>query len=423
MEAAVRRGRLRPGDRLPPVRSLAATLGVSPGTVAAAYRRLRERGVLAGEGRRGTVVAERPPVPVRTRFVIPAGVRDLATGNPNPAFLPELGPALPAAATSAGSRLYGQPSKDPELLTLAGGLFEADGVPAGSLAVVGGALDGVERVLGAHLRPGDRVAVEDPGYTGVLDLVPALGLVAVPVQVDDAGAVPDALRGALAGGVSAVVVTPRAQNPTGAVLDPARARVLRGLLAAHPEVLVVEDDHAGPVAGAPYVTLCRRLPRFAVVRSFSKSLGPDLRLAVLAGDPTTVARVEGRQTLGTGWVSHLLQRIVAGLLGDPSTAGRLDRAAEGYRRRREALLAALGAQGIDARGRSGLNVWVPVPDEHAATGALLGAGFAVAAGAPYRRRTPPAVRITISTLAAGEAEAIAAALAGTLQPGGRTRPA
>jgi DNA-binding transcriptional MocR family regulator len=421
VEAAVRTARLRPGAQLPPVRSLAQALGVSPGTVAAAYRRLRDRGVVSGEGRRGTLVADRPPVPVRPRLVVPAGVRNLADGNPDPALLPRLGSVL--ARLRPEPRLYGQAQHDPELVAVAGDQFEADGLPPAPLAVVGGAMDGVERVLSAHLRPGDRVAVEDPGYPGVLDLLPALGLVSVSVPVDDRGLVPEALERALAGGVSAVVHTPRAQNPTGAALDERRARTLRRLLATRPEVLVVEDDHAGPVAGAPFFTACRGLARWAVVRSYSKSLGPDLRLAVLTGDLTTVARVEGRQALGTGWVSHVLQCTAARLLAGRATAVRLRRAEDRYRRRRQALLRALERHGLSAHGRSGLNVWVPVPEEQAAVGALLEAGWAVAAGEPYRRRSVPAVRITISTLAPAEAEALAAALAASLRPGGRTRPA
>src|SRR4029077_17424697 len=133
--------------------------------------------------------------------------------------------------------------------------FKRDAIAAPAIAIVSGALDGIERVLQAWLRPGDRVAVEDPSYTGVLDLVAAMGLIAEPVEIDDSGPLREDLNRALKLGAKAFILTPRAQNPTGAALDRKRARELRQVLAAFPECLLIEDDHAGPVAGAPAFTL------------------------------------------------------------------------------------------------------------------------------------------------------------------------
>lgn len=410
VETAIREGRLAGGAALPTVRELADALGVSPTTVAAAYRTLRVRGLVHARGRRGTRVSPRPPLPIRPLAPAPAHLRDVSLGNPDPALLPALPRTLPRR-----SGLYGQPANRPELLALARRQL-VDGLPHDALAVVGGALDGIERVLQAHLRPGDRIAVEDPGYVAVFDLVAALGLVVEPVAVDDAGLVPDDLRRALKAGVEAVILTPRAQNPTGAALDATRARELRAVLARHPDVLVVEDDHAGPVCGAPAETVCTDRARWAIVRSVSKSLGPDLRLAILAGDETTVARVEGRQSVGTGWVSHLLQDLVIALWSDRTTDAALARAADTYTTRREAMLAALQAHGIAAHGRSGLNVWVPVTEEAAIVTGLAHAGWAVRAGERYRLKTAPAIRITTATLQPREAQRLADQLARILRP-------
>ena len=421
LEAAIRVGRLAPGERLPTVRAEARRLRLSPATVAAAYRTLRQRGCVTAQGRRGTRVSQRPPLPVRTAPVIPAHLRDLAYGNPDPALLPPLAPAL--RRLGRAPRLYGEPTLHPELLAHAARQLAADGIPTTGLAVAGGALDGIERVLQAWLRPGDRVAVEDPGYAAVLDLVSALGLVAEPVALDDDGPLPEEVARALAAGAAALIVTPRAQNPTGAALTPARVRALAVVLAAHPEALVVEDDHAGPVAGAHALTLAPGRARWASVRSVSKSLGPDLRLAVVAGDATTISRVAGRQRLGVGWVSHVLQGLVATLWTDPAAERRLAVARETYAARRAALLAALAARGIAAHGRSGLNVWIPVPEEAPVVHALAEAGFAVRAGESHRLRSGPAVRITIATLQPRDAPRVADAVAHALRPARRTAPA
>jgi DNA-binding transcriptional MocR family regulator len=274
--------------------------------------------------------------------------------------------------------------------------------------------------LQAQLRPGDQVVVEDPGYPGVLDLVAALGLSAVPVAIDAEGVLPAAFERAAAGGARAAVITPRAQNPTGAALTDTRARQLRAVLRKHPDVLVIEDDHAGVISGAPVVTLAhRRRQRWAVIRSVSKVLGPDLRLAVLSGDEATVALVEGRRQLGAGWVSRILQRLVVGLWSDPSVTSLMARAASEYSARRQAFVRALAAAGVGVEAPSGLNVWVPVHEEQAVVARLAVEGWLVAAGERFRRRSRPAVRVTVARLAPAEAPVVVSLLAAAHRPGPR----
>ncbi|WP_062216290.1 aminotransferase class I/II-fold pyridoxal phosphate-dependent enzyme [Streptomyces sp. NBRC 109706] len=418
VELAIGDGSLLPGQPLPPLRELAAELGVNANTVAAAYRTLRDRGVIETAGRRGSRVRARPASAPREAlpFALPPGVRNVSEGNPDPALLPPLADALAAAAEHArhAPTLYGAPAVDPELGELARARLDADGVPEGPIAVTSGALDSIERVLSAWLRPGDAIAVEDPGWGALLDLVPALGLRALPCETDDEGPVPEACERALRAGARALVVTARAQNPSGAAVTPARAAELRALLARHPEVLVIEDDHGRDIVRQPLAPVVGGTERWAFVHSLSKAYGPDLRVAVLTGDRTTVDRVRGRQRLGPGWVSRLLQRAAAHLWSteaiDPA------RVAAVYDARREALIAALAERGVAARGRGGLNVWVPVPDETAAVAQLLRAGWAVAPGARFRLATPPGVRLTTATLASAEAEELAAAVADALRP-------
>jgi DNA-binding transcriptional MocR family regulator len=420
VEEAISTGRLAPGDALPPIRDLAAQLGVNANTAAAAYRLLRDRGAVETAGRRGTRVRHRPATTPRSLLGldVPAGVRDLSTGNPDPALLPIA--AVRQAAAVVRPVLYGEPAMSPELVDYARAALTAEGVPADHLAVTSGALDGIERALTAHLRPGDWVAVEDPGWANLLDLLAALGLSAEPVRVDDDGPlVPDVAR-ALDRGVRALVVTNRAQNPTGAALSADRADALRGVLADRSdEMLLVEDDHCAGISGAPLHTLAGSTSHWAFVRSASKAYGPDLRVAVLAGDHRTVERVHGRLRLGPGWVSHVLQGLAVSLWSDDAATRLIRTAEQQYTGNRTRLRTALAERRITAFGRSGLNLWIPVPDETVAITRLLNAGWAAAPGTRFRIRTGPGTRITIADLAADEIDPLAEALAEAVRSTGR----
>jgi DNA-binding transcriptional MocR family regulator len=147
-----------------------------------------------------------------------------------------------------------------------------------------------------------------------------------------------------------------------------------------------------------------------VIRSLSKVLGPDLRVALVAGDSRTIGRVEGRQLLGPGWVSHLLQQAAAELWSSASTKKLLVRATRLYAERRQALVDALAERGILARGDSGLGVWIPVDEESATVQQLLDRGWAVSPGERYRFRTSPGIRVTTAALEPAEARALAAAI-------------
>lgn len=420
VEAGLRTGALPTGATLPAVRGLADRLGISPATVAKAYQALRRRGLVETAGRRGTRVRARPPVAARSalRLPPPPGALDLSTGEPDPRLLPPLGPHLAALATRADPPIgYAAAGVLPELAALARDRLAADGVPADAVTVTAGALDGIERLLTVHLHPGDSVAVEDPGWANLIDLVAALGLQPVSMPVDDEGPTPAGLRTALATGVRALVVTTRAHNPTGAAVTRRRAAALRETLGAHPELLLIEDDHAGELACVPLHPLAGAVPSWALVRSASKPYGPDLRLAVLTGDETTVARVAGRMRLGAGWVSTLLQQLTVRLWQDPAVAGQVAAAGDSYQRRRRALRAALAERGVTAYGHTGINVWVPVGDETRTVTLLREAGYAVAPGSLYRLATGPGIRITVSPLDQPDIEPLADAVAAAVHAG------
>ena len=427
LEADIAAGRLAAGDRLESVRAAAETHGLAANTVAAAYRILGERGLVTGKGRQGTIVNARPAVGRRLDAPVRPDLVDLSSGNPDQALLPDLAEALLRIRTTHGR--YGQIPIDPELMRVLSTEYRADGVDASHFVLSAGALDGLERVLGAHLRPGDKVAVEDPGYSSVFELLAALGLEAVPVAVDDEGPIAVDVERALESGVDAIVVTSRAQNPTGAAISEPRADELGQLLSGYRDVLVIEDDHAGLVAGQPFRTISRSdRPRWAVIRSVAKSLGPDLRVASVVGDQITIDRVAGRQAVGPGWVSHLLQRTVVAMLANSprqNTGQRaaLSRASVAYRHRRDLFRSYLSDAGLASSGSSGFNVWVPVPDETAVVAGMQQRGFAIRAGDRYRLNSPPGVRVTVAAATDLQLGNAASALVDVLSPGSGWRSA
>jgi len=397
-------GVLAPGERLPTVREMAAALGVSAGTVGAAWRGLADAGVIVSRGRAGTFVraAHREWLSPRVQNLAgqPAAIRlDLSLGTPDPEMLPSLQAAFSRVSPRADTGRYHDLPVLPELHARLAETWPAPGVEA--LTVVDGALDGISRTLEQVVRFGDRIAVESPGFPYFFDLVDALGAEVVALELDADGVTPNSLRAALSQRPAAIVLQPRAQNPTGVSMSAERARTLARMIMEAPggrRVVVVEDDHSALICSAPEATLARWIPGQVVhVRSFSKSHGPDLRLAALGGPARVVERVVARRMLGPGWTSRLLQAVLLDLLTDPSSSARVRAARLIYRDRLDRLSAGLRRLGVEVGDPDGINLWMPVVDERAALVRLAASGIAVAAGTAFvaaGAETTPHVRVT-----------------------------
>nr|WP_275433770.1 aminotransferase class I/II-fold pyridoxal phosphate-dependent enzyme [Brevibacterium sp. ACRRH] len=433
------RGHLRPGDLLPPVRTLARDLGVNRNTTVAAYRLLATSGLVVGQGRAGTRVADLSPGPQDGYATDGADdnsaeVVDLASGNPLPELIPDLRPALTAAA--GHTVLYGEPVIDAGLARWArdwiapdvpgdSGAPGATAAPSASgsfeLSVTSGAVDAIERLLAQSLMRDDAVGLEDPCFLASQQTVRLGGYRTVPIAVDERGMTPAGLQAALEAGVRAVVCTPRAQNPTGASIDAERAQQLREVLADYPYVLVIEDDYYSLLSRVPFESIVRpEHQRWALVRSLSKFIGPDICVALVASDRETAARLALRLSPGTTWVSHLLQRIALAQLTDASARALIEQAAGVYADNNEAFVRALAEHGVHVgvgstgagavRAGDGISVWVPVKAPAAEVAARLtrhgwtvrpGDEFGLTEGGTASRH----IRVTVHELSESQVEA------------------
>jgi len=408
------RGTLRPGDALPPVRELAATLGVNRNTAVAAYRQLAQAGLVVSRGRAGTTIAGVEAV-AQEGYAADTVLRDVGTGNPDPRLIPDPSPAL--ARVTGRPVLYGEPVIDRGLDSWAHEWIATDLDQSDfRVTVTSGAVDAVERLLAQALTRDDAVALEDPCFLASIHTVRLGGYRAVPVPVDGEGMTVVGLRAALDAGIRAIICTPRAQNPTGSSLTAARAAELRTVLADHPYVLIIEDDHFSMLSQRPYETLIGPgHRRFALVRSVSKFLGPDMCLALAATDPETAERLSMRLSPGTTWVSHLLQRLTHAQLTDPSALATIGTAAAHYAERNAAFAQLLRTHGFDAPDSDGLSLWVELPrPARAVAEKLMRRGWLARTGDEFAldEKAEPSrhLRLTVHDLSDADAAAFVADL-------------
>ncbi|RMV67980.1 putative transcriptional regulatory protein PtsJ [Pseudomonas caricapapayae] len=409
VRALVLKGELKPGDSLPSVRDLANELEVNRNTVASSYQRLVKMGIAQTYGRHGTCISQPPQAGEQEGMDRNTALIDLADGNPNPEWLPAPARLIPSGGTR--SYLYGDETVLPELRQFGIDWLGPECLPGWEMELTHGAVDAIERLAWAHLVAGDMVAIESPCFLGTINALRLAGMNTVAVELDEYGMLPGSLDAALRAGARAVFITPRAQNPTGCSLSAERARDLQRVLAGHPTVLVVVDDHFGLLEESPYYSaIPDNHSCWALIRSVSKGLGPDMRLAFVGSDAVTMERLRTRLSSGMNWVSHILQAMAFEGLSSAYSRSKMAEAREGYALRRAELHSELATLGISAPCPSGgFNIWIPltrsardVAYELAKRGWLVrvGTGFDV-------HGVTQAIRVTISQITDGQAKRFA----------------
>ncbi len=403
--ALVRAGVLPVGMRLPAMRDLAYELGVSPATISEAWSELRQQKIISGRGRNGTwVCAERfvaKPERLASAGHYGANVLDLSMAVPDQALLPPLAKAMVYATSVGDLNSYARSRIVPELRDAIAGDWPYE--PEAFLAINGG-YNGVYTTLRALVRPGSVVAVEHPTAMRLLDILEDLGVKIVPVLSDSEGPLPASLSQALAERPAAFLFQPRLHSVTGQTVTLQRIEALAGVL-AESDTLIIEDDGLADISAERSVSLGKSFPdRTVRIVSFSKTLGPDLRLAVLSGSASIVEQIQSYRAFSAGWTSRVLQAAVAWLIRDEETSQIVAAARATYQERRDTLARELRERGVQTMPGSGLCLWVPVQSEPFAMVTLAARNIAVVPGNKFSILPSAHIRVATSKLTSGHAQ-------------------
>ncbi|MFJ5679813.1 PLP-dependent aminotransferase family protein [Streptomyces sp. NPDC093097] len=340
LAAAIAAGRLRPGDRLPPLRRFARRRRIADSTAARVYRELGRRGLTVGEVGRGTFVRTAPPA-VEPALAEPGGHRiDLELNFPvlpgqSALLARSLGPLVEQGDTMAAALCPAGAAGTPLARhTAAVHLTRAGWVPdAGRLLFAGSGRQALAAAFSALVPPGERLGVEALTFPVVKGIAARLGVTLVPLAMDEHGVTPDALRAAAP--LRAVYLQTALHNPLGTTMpEPRRAELAEAL----------RDLGLYAIEDAVYGFLRPDLPplaalapeRTVLVDSLSKRLAPGLTLGFLV-PPDRPAAPDFAAALRSGaWTASgfALEAAVRWLGDGTATAIEADKRADAAARQR-----------------------------------------------------------------------------------------
>jgi GntR family transcriptional regulator/MocR family aminotransferase len=357
---------LRPGDRLPPSRELARALVVARATVTVAYERLAAEGFVTFRQGAGTFVGEMmaevehartthrssgvlqprriwQSVVLPTVFEKPARF-DFRTGLCDASQFPEkprrqaVTRALRSSAMTAG--VYEHPAGRHDLRAAIArhiGVSRAVNASADDIVITNGTQQALDLLARLLLAPGDRIAVEDPGYDPPRQLFRTLGIQVLGVPVDREGLVVDALPR----GMRAVYVTPSHQYPLSVTMTLPRRQALLAW-AERNNAAIIEDDYDSEFrfGGRPLEPLqtLDAQGRVVYVGSFSKTMLPTLRLGFLVASPSLRTALHRAKFVSDWHSSTLAQAALARFIDDGAYARHLRRATAVYQERHRILV-------------------------------------------------------------------------------------
>jgi GntR family transcriptional regulator/MocR family aminotransferase len=403
--AEIQRGRLRAGERLSGSRTLARTLRVHRQTVVAAIEELVAEGWLVSRRASGTFVARKRPEPTPRRFTsaeksrrvmpkrlgitiaaapvpelpatVPHGAILMSGSRPDVRLLPAdlIGRAYRRALRTFGSGLlsYGDPAGLPRLRQALAAMLSATralAVDSTSILLTRGSQMALALTARALVRPGDLVAVENPGYRPAWEAFRLAGAEIVPIPVDESGLDVDALRNVIREKrVRALYLTPHRQFPTTVTLTAGRRLALLQLAAAERFVIVEDDyDHEFHYNGRPVLPLASVDTTGLVVYigTWSKVLAPALRLGFLVAPADLIQRLVAYRSFLDLQGDPVLECALAELLEEGLIQRHVRKVKRIYHARRDAFAAALrhelGAFVSFTVPSGGTAVWVRTRD-------------------------------------------------------------